>query len=202
MKPNTFLCCAVIWEKFFCHQSNQNVRHAFFLRRIFALNGKLNQKWQEKKDYISHGDWMIESSRELINVLLFQEQLIKYKLIQCLPGQPITLWNINQNIYKHMVSNYKKKNSLLLFVKSVNKCAKNLNTNWKRHVEAESVISADSERLDESERGAGTSHPSARWGGAEPTSCWRFEFNVEKLFISCQLDVESEFANICGRFRF
>lgn len=39
---------------------------------------------------------MIESSHELINVMLFQEQLIKYHLIQYLPGQPITLWNINQ----------------------------------------------------------------------------------------------------------
>lgn len=39
---------------------------------------------------------MIESSRELINAMLFQEQPIKYHLIQYLPGQPITLWNINQ----------------------------------------------------------------------------------------------------------
>lgn len=49
--------------------------------------------------------------------MLFQEQPIKYELIQCLAGQPITLWNINQNTNKHMVSNYKKKNSLPLFVK-------------------------------------------------------------------------------------
>lgn len=46
---------------------------------------------------------MIESSHELIDVMLFQEQLIKYHLIQYLPGQPITSWNI----YERMVSNYK-----------------------------------------------------------------------------------------------
>lgn len=38
---------------------------------------------------------MIESSHKLINVMLFQEQVIKYHLIQYLLGQPITLWNIN-----------------------------------------------------------------------------------------------------------
>lgn len=128
---------------------------------------------------------MIESSHKLINVMLFQEQLIKYHLIQYSPGQPITLWNINQreNIYKHMVSNYKK-NSLPLFVKSTAKCARNLNSNCKWHkkrwarlaLTVSSLMNQTGERVRQS---------SVSSMGGEFTGCWRVEFSVVES--SCQV---------------
>lgn len=64
-----------------------------------------------------------------------------------------------------MVSNYKKKNSLPLFVKSVAKRARNLNSNWKCHTEAESAIGSDSEQLDKSDWGMGMTVISQLNGG-------------------------------------
>lgn len=60
---------------------------------MFALIKELNEKWQKILNE-QPWNWMMGSSHELINVMLFQEQLIKSRLIGYLPGQPITSWNI------------------------------------------------------------------------------------------------------------
>lgn len=68
-------------------------------------------KSDRKRKTNSHGTGRIESSLELINATLFQEQPIKCHLIRYLPDQPINSRNINQrgSVYKHPVPNYKKK---------------------------------------------------------------------------------------------
>lgn len=98
-----------LWSK-----QNQIFSHAClklqFSFSFLLLTGNIIKCDRKRKTNI-HGTGQMESSLELINATLFQEQPIKCHLIQYLPGQPITSRNINQggNIYKHPVPNYKKK---------------------------------------------------------------------------------------------
>lgn len=65
------------------------------------------------------------------SLMLFQEQPVKYHLIQYLPCQPITLWNIIQRTFTNTWFLITKKPSLPLFIKCTSKYTRNWNSNCK-----------------------------------------------------------------------
>lgn len=128
---------------------------------------------------------MIESSHELIHVMLFQEQLIKCHFIQANQLPCGTL--IRENTYKHMFSNYRKKNSLPLFVKSAAECGRNLSSNWRWHKKRWVRLALTVSNL-MNQTGKRVWQSAVSSMGGEIIGCRRVQFSVVRV---CLLDVKS-----------